>query len=80
LTRHAALFHDPAIKELVLSPKGMRVVFLAEEAERARYLLFRDAEMGTKPLQARRILPLLEALKALREDVMATYPSDGEPQ
>lgn len=78
LTRHAALFRDPAIKELVLSPKGLRVVFLAEEAERTRYLLFRDAEMGAAPLPAARIAPLLAALEALREDVLTICRPEGD--
>src|SRR5690606_7695625 len=40
LSPHLGLFDNPAIKELVLSPKGLRIVFLAEEADRTRYLLF----------------------------------------
>jgi hypothetical protein len=40
-------------------------VFLAEEADRGRYLLFRDAEMGLQPLAAARLLPQLETLRDL---------------
>lgn len=61
------LFADPKVKELVLSPKGLRLVILAEEAERGKYLIFRDAEVGKTPLQPERILPLAEALLALHE-------------
>ncbi len=49
------LFDDPQVKELVLSPKGLRITFLAEEANRARYLIFRDAEVGATPLPPRRL-------------------------
>ncbi|MDP3197612.1 hypothetical protein [Tabrizicola sp.] len=70
LTRHADLFHDPRIKELVISPKGLRIVILAEEADRSRYLIFREAEMGRAPLAPARLEPLLDRLAALREDVL----------
>lgn len=65
----AALFADPAMKELVLSPKGLRIVFLAEEADRGRYLLFRDAEMGLQPLAVARLLPQLQRLHNLARQV-----------
>lgn len=71
LARHADLFADPRVKELVLSPKGLRIVILAEEADRGRYLIFREAEMGMSPLRPDRIAPLLDRLLALREDVLA---------
>lgn len=71
ILRHADLFDDPQIKELVISPKGLRIVILAEEADRGRYLIFREAEMGRAPLAATRLEPLLDRLATLREDVLA---------
>ena len=71
LARHADLFTDPRVKELVLSPKGLRIVILAEEADRGRYLIFREAEMGRTPLPPARLEPLLDRLAALRQDVLA---------
>jgi hypothetical protein len=68
---HADLFRDPNVKELVLSPKGLRIVILAEEADRSRYLLFREAEMGRLPLSPARLEPLLDRLAAIRKDVLA---------
>ncbi len=75
IARHADLFADPRIKELVLSPKGLRIVFLAEEADRGRYLIFREAEMGMTPLDPTRLTPILDRLRAIREDVLA-LPKD----
>ena len=75
ILRHADLFDDPHLKELVLSPKGLRIVLLAEEADRGRYLLFREAEMGRAPLSPSRIAPLLDRLRAIRDDVM-NLPKD----
>jgi hypothetical protein len=70
LARHADVFADPAVKELLISPKGLRIVFLAEEADRSRFLIFRDAEMGRTPLPAARVAPLLDRLVALRDDLL----------
>lgn len=77
LQRHADLFDDPRIKELVLSPKGLRIVFLAEEADRNRYLIFREAEMGMTALQPSRLSPLLDRLVALRGDLSSAMKDPG---
>jgi hypothetical protein len=71
IARHADLFADPCVKELVLAPKGLRIVILAEEADRGRYLLFRDAEMGMTPLDPKLVAPFLDRLRNLREDVLS---------
>lgn len=75
IARHAALFDDPDIKELVMSPKGLRIVILGEEADRGRFLIFREAEMGMTALSPGRLSPLLDRLAALREDVLS-LPKD----
>jgi hypothetical protein len=69
LRRYLPLFQDARMKELVISPKGLRLVWLAEEANRGRYLLFRDAEMGRAPLPPHSIRPLMDALLALQADL-----------
>lgn len=70
IARHCAIFENPKVKELLISPKGLRIVLLAEEANRGRYLIFRDAEMGAEPLSPARIAPLLDSLLALRDDLL----------
>ncbi len=67
---HLHIFDDPRVKELVISPKGVRIVFLAEEAQRSRYLIYRDAEMGVTPIAANLLKPKLDQLIALRADVL----------
>jgi hypothetical protein len=62
MARIAPLFSDPKVKEVVLSPKGIRLVILAEEGDRTNYLIFRDAELGRSPLAAHRLHPVLDAL------------------
>lgn len=71
MARHADLFADPAVKELLITPKGLRLVLLGDEAARGRYLIFRDAEVGLDPLSPARLSPLLQSLLALRHDLLA---------
>lgn len=70
LLPHLSLFDNERVKELVVSPKGLQITFLAEEANRGRYLIFRDLEMGRSPLHPDRIRPFLEAMLALRSDLL----------
>ncbi len=69
LAPHLAVFDDPAVKELLITPRGLRVTLLAEEADRTRYLLFRDAELGAVPLSPDRLVPLLDRLIALADSL-----------
>lgn len=71
LRRHAGFFADPRAKELVISPKGIRLVWLAEEADRSTYLIFRNAEMGACPLDPALLKPLLDRAVALSRSLQA---------
>jgi hypothetical protein len=46
IARHARIFADPKVKELLISPKGLRLVLLGDEAERGRYLIFAMPKWG----------------------------------
>ena len=46
---HLGVFAEPRVKELVISPKGLRLVILADEADCDHYLIFREAELGQDP-------------------------------
>ena len=59
------------LKEVVVAKTGVRVVWLVEEADRGRYLLFRDAELGAQALTAAVLAPLMDGLCGLWADVMA---------
>ena len=59
------------LKEVVVAGAGVRLVWLVQEADRGRYLLFRDAEMGGDPLSADILQPLMDGLSGLWADVMA---------
>jgi hypothetical protein len=66
LAEAVARLGEDRLKEVVLSPKGLRLTLLVEEAHRGRYLIFRDAEMGQEPLRPETLAPLLDALLDLR--------------
>lgn len=78
LLKHAGILEDPLAKELVISPKGLRLVWLAEEAHRGRYLIFRDSEMGLAPFPASALKPLLDHLARLRQDLIAAMPETAQ--
>lgn len=77
LLRHTHILEDGLAKELLISPKGLRIVWLAEEAHRGRYLIFRDSEMGLSPFPAASVKPLLDYLIELREDLLANLAPES---
>ena len=68
---HLRVFDDPRAKELLISPKGVRLVWQIAEADRARYGVFRQAEFGDVVLQPERVGGLLDRLIALRQSIIA---------
>jgi hypothetical protein len=56
---------DPRLKELLITPRGLRLVYLLDEGERGPYLLFRKAVFGAVRLDAAVATRLLQTLVAL---------------
>jgi hypothetical protein len=77
ISRYLSGLDKARLKELVIAPKGLRLVWLLEQADRGRYLLFRDAEMGSQPLPPAVVLPLMDGLCVLWGDVMAQINQHG---
>lgn len=67
---HLDIFADPRVKELLITPKGLRVVWQAAEADRARYGILRQAEFGTVELDPQLTCELLDRLIALRKSIL----------
>lgn len=65
------LFHSRFGKELLISPKGLRIVALAAEADRARYSVLREADFGAVVIDAdlatRCMQTLLDLQTSLKE-------------
>lgn len=69
LAGHLEPFHGPRAKELLVSPKGLRIVSLMAEADRARYGVFRQADFGEAVLDPGQLRDSLDLLIALRADI-----------
>ena len=66
---HLGIFSEGRAKELLITPNGVRIVWLLAEAERARYGVFRQAEFGDATLHPALIERLLEAASTLRDAI-----------
>ncbi|MER8404522.1 hypothetical protein [Mesorhizobium sp. M0959] len=66
---HLDVFAEERAKELLITPNGVRIVWLLAEAERARYGVFRQAEFGAVRLDPVLIERLLSSASALRDAI-----------
>ena len=66
---HLDIFAEGRAKELLITPNGVRIVWLLAEADRARYGVFRQAEFGDAALHPALIEKLLHAASALRDAI-----------
>ena len=73
----AAFFSD-RVKEVLVGPRGIRIVWLAEEGDRSRYLIFRDAELGMVPLPDGVLRPLLDHCSAIAAAVTTVAKAEGK--
>lgn len=67
---HVDLFHDGRAKELLITPKGLRIVWQLAEADRVRYGIFRQAEFGDAVIDADVLHDLVVRLKKLRTAII----------
>jgi hypothetical protein len=69
LASRAALLARPATKELLITPKGVRLVVQIGEAERGSYLLFREARFALQRLEREALAAMLREAGRLLEEV-----------
>jgi hypothetical protein len=60
LTPEMAVFDDPRMKDLVITPKGVRLVYQSAQAERAHYLVLRQARFLNNKADAALVRALLD--------------------
>jgi hypothetical protein len=65
LTPHIEAFDDPKTKELVVTPRGIRLVYQAAQAERADYLVLRHATFTRPRVDPALVRALLDRLIAI---------------
>lgn len=79
VSRYLQRFHDGSGKELLISPKGVRMVIMLDEADRGGYLIFRDARFGTQRTEPDLIKSVLDDLIALRDDLATAAQAEALP-
>ena len=72
---HLAPFFGTMAKELLVTPKGVRMVVQMAEAERARYGVFRQAEFGEVTLEVAMLRDILGRLIAIRAAILDWHRS-----
>jgi hypothetical protein len=71
LGRRMRLFDDPKMKELLISPRGLRLVYQLQEADRGHYLVLRQATFQNARLDSPLAEQLLHTLTLTYEDLCA---------
>ncbi len=71
---HLHLFEDPQMKELLITPLGVRLVRQLCQADRARYLVLRQAEFPETVIAPAQARALLDAALGIWASVQAPAP------
>jgi hypothetical protein len=69
ISRYLQRFRDGHGKELLITPKGLRMVVMVDQADRGGYLIFRDTRFETATVTAEFVRGILDDLHALRADL-----------
>lgn len=69
---HLGIFANSRAKELLITPNGVRLVWLLAEASRARYGVFREADFGAAVLERALLRELLDRLVAIRQSILTS--------
>ncbi|WP_395678843.1 hypothetical protein [Inquilinus sp.] len=70
----AELLREPRLKEILITPDSLRLVWQADEGDRGGYLLFRQARFAADRLDAGRLEGWLDRLHALDEALRPAAP------
>lgn len=73
ISSHLELFHNGTGKELLVSPKGLRIVAVAAQADRARYGVFREANFGDTVIETDLAESILNTLISLHKSLEQNY-------
>lgn len=69
LDRHIGMFQEPRTKELLITPKGVRIVRMLDQAKRAEYLVMRQADFDSATVTADLLRDLMDRAIALYQDL-----------
>jgi hypothetical protein len=68
---HLHIFDDPKAKELLVTPRGVRIVYQASQGQRAYYMVLRQPEFGDPRLPSQLALQLLDQAIAVYSSTAA---------
>ena len=74
LQPHGVLFDDEKVKELLVTPKGVRITYQADQAERAYYMVLRQLVFENFRLSPDLVTRLLDRAISVHEDLAAANP------
>ena len=77
LTRHIGIFDEPRMKELLVTPRGIRVVRQTAQASRAEYMVLRQSLFGAVRVPRDQLAAMLDAATALAEDLKKSTASES---
>jgi hypothetical protein len=69
LKNHIGIFDDPQMKELVITPRGVRLVRQIWQAKRAQYAVLRQVEFEEKTLDRDLLASLLKSALEIGRDL-----------
>lgn len=69
LEEHLDFFDDPRAKELLVTPRGIRLVYQAAQAQRSHYLVLRQAEFEDLSLDPDLLKDLMDRAIALHDSL-----------
>lgn len=69
--RHLGIFDDSRAKELLITPRGVRLVYQLAQGQRAHYAVFRSVNFGLSRAQSHEVRRILDAALAISEDLGA---------
>jgi len=75
LNRHIGVFADPQMKELVITPRGVRLVRQIWQAKRAQYAVLRQIEFAERTLDRDVLASLLDSALAIGRDLSPDAPA-----
>lgn len=75
--RHLRLFDDSRIKELLITPRGVRIVYQLAQAQRAQYAVFRSLNFQLSRAKPREVRGILDAALAISDDLGAPWRADA---
>jgi cbb3-type cytochrome oxidase subunit 3 len=71
LQPHRDMFQDDKVKELLVTPRGVRIVYQADQAERAYYMVLRQLVFTNFRLSPELVTKLLDRAISIHEDLVA---------